>query len=55
MMDTGRMVPVIEGDRAGRPWVEFWGDWLYRIDVPECTLALPSGMCVAYIIFTVLT
>ena len=43
MTDTGRMVPAIEGDRAGRPWVEFWGDWLYRIDVPERAFALPLG------------
>ena len=37
------MVPAIESDRVGRPWVEFWGDWLYRIDVPERALALPLG------------
>ena len=42
-MNTGRMVPVIEGDRAGRPWVELWGDWLHRIDVPERAFALPLG------------
>ena len=43
MTDTGRMVPAIEGDRTGRPCVELWGDWLYRVDVPERTLALPRG------------
>ena len=43
MTDTGRMVPAIKGDRAGQPWVEFWGDWLYRIDVPERALAFPLG------------
>ena len=43
MTDTGQMVPAIKGDRAGRPWVEFWGDWLYRIDVPERVLVLPLG------------
>ena len=43
MTDTGWMVPAIEGDWAGRPWVEFWGDWLYRIDVPEHGHALPLG------------
>ena len=37
------MVPAIEGDRTGGPWVELWGDWLHRVDVPECTLALPLG------------
>ena len=37
------MFPAIKSDQAGRPWVEFWGDWLYRIDVPERTLALPLG------------
>ena len=42
-MNAGRMVPTIEGDRTGGPWVQFWGDWLYRIDVPERTLALPLG------------
>ena len=43
MTDTGRMVPAIKGDRAGRPWVELCGDWLHRIDVPEHALALPLG------------
>ena len=43
MTDTGRMVPAIEGDRKGGPWVELWGDWLYRIDVPERAIALPLG------------
>ena len=43
MTDTGRMVPAIKGDRTGRPWVELWGDWLHRIDVPERTFALPLG------------
>ena len=43
MTDTGRMVPAIEGDRVGRPWVELWGDWLHRVDVPERALALPLG------------
>ena len=43
MTDTGRMVPAIEGDEAGRPWVEFSGDWLYRVDVPERAFALPLG------------
>ena len=43
MTDTGRMVPAIEGDRTRRPWVEFWGDWLYRIDAPQCMLPFPLG------------
>ena len=43
MTNTGRMVPAIESDRTRRPWVEFWGDWLYRVDIPERTLALPLG------------
>ena len=37
------MVPVIEGDRTGGPWFELWGDWLHRVEIPECTLALPLG------------
>ena len=37
------MVPAIESDRAGRPWVELWGDWLHRVDVPERAFALPLG------------
>ena len=45
MTDTGRMVPAIEGDWIGGPWIEFWGDWLHRVDVPECMLALlPEDM-----------
>ena len=43
MTDTGRMVPAVEGDRTGGPWVELWRDWLHRIDVPECALAFPLG------------
>ena len=34
MMDTGLMVSAVKSDRTGRPWVEFWGDWLYGVDVP---------------------
>ena len=34
MMDTGRVVLAIEGDRTREPWVELWGDWLQRIYVP---------------------
>ena len=55
MTDTGRVVPAIEGDRAGRPRVEFWGDWLYHVDVPERAFALPLGIWVTYIMLTVLT
>ena len=43
MTDAGGMVPSIESDRAGGPWVEFWGDWLQRIDVLESMLPLPFG------------
>ena len=49
MADTGRMVSSIESDRARGPWVEFWGDWLHRVDVPERALALPPGdVCSIY-------
>ena len=41
MTDASGMVPSIEGDRAGGPWVELWGDWFQRIDVLESTLPLP--------------
>ena len=37
------MVPTIESDWEGRPWVEFWGDWPNRVDVPERAFALPLG------------
>ena len=43
MMNTGRMVPAIKGDRTVRPWIELWGDWLHRVDVPQCMLLLPLG------------
>ena len=43
MADTGGVVPSIESDRAGGPWVELRGDWLHRIYVPKCTLPLPLG------------
>ena len=34
MMDTGRVVSAIEGDRTSRPRIEFWGDRLDGVDVP---------------------
>ena len=34
MEDASGVVPSIKSDRAGRPWVELWGDWLHRIYVP---------------------
>ena len=43
MMDTSGVVPAIEGDQAGGPRVELWGDWLQRIYVPERTLPFPLG------------
>ena len=43
MTDTSGMVPAIESDRIGGPWVELRGDWLQRIYVPERTLPLPLG------------
>ena len=43
MTDTSRMVPAIQGDRTGGPWVELWGDWLQRIYVPERMLPLSLG------------
>ena len=55
-MDTGRMLPAIESDRAGRPWVELWSDWLHRVDVPErVRLRSLFGIWVVYIMFTILT
>ena len=41
MADTRWVVPAIKGDWTGCPWIEFWGDWLYLIDVPERALVLP--------------
>ena len=35
------MIPAIQGDRTGRPWVEVGGDKLYSIHVSECAFALP--------------
>ena len=40
-MDISRMIPAIEVDRTGRPWVEFGGDRFYSIHVSECAFALP--------------
>ena len=37
------MIPAIKSNRAGRPWVELWGDWLHRVDVPKRAFALPLG------------
>ena len=43
MTDASGMVPSIKSDRVGGPWVELWGDWLYRVYVPERTLPLLLG------------
>ena len=43
MTDTGRVVSAIKSDRVGRPWVELWGDWLHRVDVPKRAFAPPLG------------
>ena len=43
MTDTSQMVPTIESDQTRRRWVELWGDWLHRIDVPYCALPFPLG------------
>ena len=43
------MISAIEGDRERRPRIEFWGDGLYRVDVPTCSLTLPFGdVCSVY-------
>ena len=34
MLDIGWVILSIEGDWTRRPWVEFWGDRLYGVDVP---------------------
>ena len=41
MPDASRMIPAMESDWAGRPWVEFGGNGLYIIYVSECVFALP--------------
>ena len=35
------MIPAIECDQTGRPWVEFRGDRLCRLYISECAYALP--------------
>ena len=42
-MDIGRTILAVKGDRAGRPWVIFWGDWLRCVDIPKCAPPLPLG------------
>ena len=37
--DTSRMVPAIEGDRAGRPGIKFGADGLNSVYVSECAFA----------------
>ena len=41
MPDTSRMIPAIESDWAGRPWVEFGGDGFNNVYVSECAFAPP--------------
>ena len=49
MADAGGVVPSVKSDRAGGPWIELRGNWLHRIDIPECTLPLPFGyVCCVY-------
>ena len=49
MTDTDWVVLAFKNDRAGRPLIKFWGDQLYGVDVPECSLALPFGdVCSVY-------
>ena len=43
---TSRVVPVIKGDREGRPGVEFEGDGLYSVCISERAFA-PSLGCVS--------
>ena len=40
MMDTGRVIPTVEGDRASRPWVKLRGYGLHGVDLPKGTLPL---------------
>ena len=44
--DTGWVVPAIKGDRTTRPWVEFWGDMLYGVDILNARLRSLLGMWV---------
>src|SRR3954467_12899393 len=55
MTDASGVVPLIESDRAGGPWVELWGDWLHRVYVRSARFLSCLGMWVAYIMFTVRT
>ena len=51
VLDTGRMIPVIKSDRAGRPGIEFGGDGLHNVYVSECAFApsLWNVSCVYHI------
>ena len=55
MTDTSGVVPAIEGDRTGGPWVELWGDWLQCVYVLSARFRSLLEMWVAYIMFTVRT
>src|SRR4051812_15842478 len=41
MTDTDWVVLAIKSDRTGRPLIKCWGNRLYGVGVPQCTLALP--------------
>ena len=50
MMDTGRVVPVIEGDRARGPWVELWVDCIGSITL-EVVFGSPDNFRSEELIF----
>ena len=47
MPDTSRMIPAIESDRVGRPWVEFGGEGTIAYTSQSERLRFLFGMWVA--------
>ena len=43
MTNAGRMIPVVESDRASRPWVVFGFYGLYGVYLPQCLFHLLLG------------
>ena len=34
MANAGGVVPLVESDRAGGPWIKLRGNWLHRVYIP---------------------
>ena len=55
MTDTSGVVPAIDGDQTGGPWVELWATGSNAYTSLSARFRSLLGMWVAYIMFTIRT